>query len=102
MLICWGCGGKVMYKEHPNYNEHQCVALDDFYRKVTGYDSVQLIYFLGKWEANFCYPNKYQWNYKKFRAFDTMFAEPSKLLDTVIFSNDSILILDVKSAIYYK
>lgn len=35
------------------------IPIDDYYRKVIGYDSIQLFIRDGKLEANFCYPNKW-------------------------------------------
>lgn len=45
-------------------HELENVAVPDEYRKIIGYDSVQM-FFLGKWEANFCYPN--EWVLNKFK-----------------------------------
>ena len=36
----------------------QCMPMPDQYRSITGYDSVQYLYFMDKLELNFCHPNK--------------------------------------------
>jgi hypothetical protein len=45
------------------------VALDQYWRRVTGYDSIQMYEFLGKREVNFCYPNR--WERLKFQIDTT-------------------------------
>lgn len=45
--------------------EGQKIAMPEYHRHITGYDSVQVIIHNGKWEANFCYPNK--WEFNKFK-----------------------------------
>jgi hypothetical protein len=52
--------------------EGQCVAMPEYYRKITGFDSVQIVPNLPRkegekriLEANFCYPNKYNPYYPK-------------------------------------
>lgn len=55
-------------KEEPKINtlhELQNIPVPEYYRKIIGYDSLQMIYFLGKWEVNFCYPN--EWVLNKFK-----------------------------------
>lgn len=71
------------------------ISMPDYYRKVTGYDSIQLVYGgRGRYNykkqtfdvtrdslfANFCYPNKWQFN--KFKT------------DT-IFIHDTLQIIDI-------
>lgn len=73
------------YKEEPAIKDNTKIAMPHYFRKVTGYDSIQLI-FGGRsryneakknydvtWDslcAEFCYPNKYQ--FEKFKK-DTVY-----------------------------
>lgn len=54
--------------------EGQCIAIPDYYRRLFGYDSVQFIDFMGKREANFCYPNKFR-DYQR----DTLYFDLEKM-----------------------
>lgn len=58
-------------KDEPKINvlhEAENVAVPEDYRKIIGYDSVEIIFTGGKWWVNFCYPN--EWVLNKFK-FDT-------------------------------
>lgn len=46
------------------------IGLSDFYKRITGYDSVQLINFQGQLEVNFCYPNKWEFEKWKIDSFN--------------------------------
>jgi hypothetical protein len=76
-LFFIGCNQKNWYPETDNktsmivYTMQTHIPLDDFYRKVTGYDSIQVIIRESKLEANFCYPNK--WEHGKWRK-DTVYV----------------------------
>jgi hypothetical protein len=83
MLLFIGCNQKNWYPETDNetsmivYTMATHIPLEDFYRKLTGYDSLQLIIRNGgKLGANFCFPN--QWEFEKWRK-DTVYIH-----DTVV------------------
>lgn len=84
--------GYVSYlqRQHrPNYVLHEVekVAVSDFYRKIIGYDSLEMIYSLNKWNVNFCYPN--EWGFEKFK---------NKKVKSITFKYDSIIILNFDSS----
>lgn len=59
-------------KDEPKINvlhEAENIAVPEDYRKIIGYDSVEAVFFMGKWEVNFCYPN--QWEFEKFKLDTT-------------------------------
>jgi len=64
------CKQKNWYPESIN----EMVPMKEFWRPITGFDSIQLLrigdYDNGKIMVNFCYPNK--WEFEKFRK-DTVF-----------------------------
>lgn len=89
-------------EKEPEILNGQTIAMPDYYRKITGYDSIQLV-FGGRgnydeakqdydvtWDslyANFCYPNK--WQFEKFEK-DTVFIH-----DTIYTSKNYKNVRDV-------
>ena len=69
-LFIYGCGEMYKQEEGVLY-DNQMVAMPEGYRKLTGYDSIQVLYYkpgspLGDgWEGHFCYPN--EWEFEKFK-----------------------------------
>ncbi len=59
----------------------------DFWREVTGFDSIQLVIRQGKLEANFCYRNKWEftkWHTDTIRIHDTIIKRKTIYLDTCV------------------
>lgn len=92
-FIFIGCTQKNWHPETDDetsmivYTMYTHIPLDDFYRKVTGYDSLQLIIRNGKLEGNFCFPN--QWEFNKWRK-DTIYVHDT-VIKTVYKNNPSII-----------
>lgn len=82
MVWLWVSIYRSENNHRPNYVLHEVekVAVPDFYRKIIGYDSLEMIYSLNKWNVNFCYPNK--WEFEKF-----------KKADSIVFHYDSIMVI---------
>lgn len=70
-ILC-SCGNPYP-KEERALKEAENVAMPEYYRHITGYDSVEVIFFMGKWKVNFCYPN--EWERNKYK-FDSIINSP--------------------------
>lgn len=84
LLTLYICGCEGAYKKEKGVlYEGQNVAMPEFYRKITGYDSIQLVFggrgkyneekkdFDVTWDSmfvHFCYPN--QWEFEKFKILN--------------------------------
>lgn len=84
IMFWWQLDTFFNKNKRPVYVLHEVekVAVPDFYRKILGYDSLEMIYSLNKWNVNFCYPN--EWEYGKFKKIK---------VDSLVFQYDSIMVI---------
>lgn len=52
--------GDTIGRSPTKLHQGETLSLDSTQMMITGYDSVQVVFFMGRWEVNFCYPNKWQ------------------------------------------
>jgi len=91
--------------DNPTYNRMQYVRvvvdkfpINEFMRKITGYDSIQISPKLTDTgivlEPNFCYPN--EWEFEKFKK-DTVYIHDTiyKGKDTNIRDNDGVITINL-------
>lgn len=69
IVILCSCTHKDWCQEIMGHNH--AMPDDDYWRKVTGYDSVQIYPTDNGIKINFCYSNK--WEFEKFKKPDTIF-----------------------------
>lgn len=72
LIFClYGCG-EPYPEEKLLLHEGQKIAMPKYYRRITGYDSIQIVHYrkgssLGNgWEGHFCNPN--EWEFEKFKS----------------------------------
>lgn len=109
IILINGCGDP--YPKERILYEGRKVAMPKEYRRMTGYDSIQVVYYRpgsmlsNGWEGHFCYPNELEfekWKYDSTAPQQTIYTIPrwtSKIIvDSIEFRYDSIIVLKYNRA----